>query len=185
MAVGRIALLPAISVATLAISVAALAISVAAAAPQLGRTYRNEAARVRIFEPPSAWQPAPQTSYPQLLVAYTHADGGRITLTTQKLPPGADAASLAAAAAPNLEKQGYSDIRRAADPLNPDRARLDARLDSGRRFLKQLYVVDGAQAWVVTLVASTVNQPLMARDFETAARSLVIVPQETADGGAR
>ena len=145
-----------------------------------GRSYRNEAARVRSFEAPSGWTQAPQQSYPQLLTAYSHSDGGRLTLTTQKLPPGATAASLAAAAAPNLEKQGYSDLKRAADPNQPERARLDGKLDAGRRFLKQLYVTDGAQAWVLTLVASTVNQPLMERDFEAAARSLVIVPQEAA-----
>jgi hypothetical protein len=160
--------------------------SVAAAAPLLGRTYRNEAARVRSFEAPPGWQAAPQQSYPQLLVAYSHPDGGRLALTTQKLPAGATTASLAAAAAPHLEKQGYGDIRRAPDSVDPERTRLDAKLDGGRRFLKQLYLADGGQAWVLSLAASTVNQPLMERDFETAARSLVILPQpEAGDGGAR
>src|SRR5258706_7596352 len=108
-----------------------LAFAVAGAAPLLGRTYRNEGARVRSFEPPTGWQPAPQPSYPQLLVAYSHPDGGRLTLTTQKLAPGGSAASLAAAAAPQLEKQGYGDIRRAADASYPERARLDAKLEGG------------------------------------------------------
>src|SRR3954471_19603608 len=97
-----------------------LAFAVAVAAPPPPRSYRNEAARVHAFEAPPSWQPAPQASYPQLLAAFNHPDGGRLTLTTQKLPPGATAASLAAAAAPNLEKQGFSDLTRAPDPANHD-----------------------------------------------------------------
>jgi hypothetical protein len=153
-----------------------LAFAVAAAAMPMSMTmrlYRNDAARVHSFEPPPSWQPAPQASYPRLLVSYSHPDGGRLTLTTQKIAPGTSADALAAAAAPLLLKQGFSDLKRADDN---GRARLDARLDD-RRFLKQLYVVDGAQAWVISLVAGTINQPQMERDFESAVRSLVIAPQ--------
>jgi hypothetical protein len=151
-----------------------LAFAVAAAAmPSMARIYKNEAARVRSFEPPPSWQPAPQASYPRLLVSYSHPDGGRLMLTTQKIAPGTSAAALADAAAPLLMKQGCSDLKRSDDN---GRARLDARLDD-RRFLKQVYVVDGAQAWVISLVAGAVNQPQMERDFESAVRSLVIAPQ--------
>jgi hypothetical protein len=157
------------------------AVAVAAAAgPNGGRAYRNEAARVRSFEPPSGWQAAPQASYPRLLCAYTHGDGGRLTLVQQKVLPGTTAEALAGAAVPALTQQGYREIRKSGDA---ERARLDANLDGGRRFLKQLYVVDGGSAWVLSLVAFTVNQPLMARDFEAASRSLVIVPGAVPDGG--
>lgn len=159
------------------------AVAVAAAAgPNGGRAYRNEAARVRSFEAPPGWQPTPQASYPRLLCSFTHGDGGRLTLVQQKVQPGTTAEALAGAAAPALSQQGYQEIKKSGDA---ERARLDAKLDGGRRFLKQLYVVDGGSAWVLSLVAPTVQEPLMARDFDAAARSLVIVPAAgPPDGGA-
>ncbi len=155
----------------------------AAAAPSAGRIFRNDAARVRSFEPPSSWQIAPQASYPRLLASYSHPDGGRLTLTMQKVAPGTTAAALAGAAALELTRQGFSDLKQKADSEG-DRARIEARLDANRRFLRQLYLVDGSQGYVISMVAGTVNQPQMERDFETAVRSLVITP-EAPDGGAR
>jgi hypothetical protein len=165
----------------LAVAVAAVTAAVAAAAPR-GHAYRNDGARVRSFEPPQSWQPAPQASYPRLLCGYSHPDGGRLTLTTQKVGPGTTADALARAAVLSLARQGFSDIQRAPDG---DRVRLEARIDGGRRFLKQLYLVDGGAAWVISLVAATINQPQMERDFESAVRSLVIDDSPTGDGGVR
>ena len=159
----------------------AVAAAVAQAAPGGGRVYRNEAARVHSFEPPSGWQPAPQASYPRLLCAYNHADGGRLTLVQQKVAPGATAASLAAAAVPGLEKQGFYEVKQRAEA--DGRARVDAKLDGGRRFLVQLYIVDGGAGWVLSLAASSIHQPQMLRDFEMAASSLAISP--ASDDAAR
>jgi hypothetical protein len=159
----------------------AVAVAPAGAAPNGGRIYKNEAARVHSFEAPPGWQPAPQASYPRLLCAFSHPDGGRLTLVQQKAAVGVTAAQLAAAAVPGLEKQGFSDVKAVADPDNAERARVTAKLDGGRRFLLQLYVVDGGAGWVLSLAASSIHQPQMLRDFESAARSLVLVP----DDGAR
>jgi hypothetical protein len=162
-----------------------------AAGPAGGRLYRNDALRIHMFEPPPAWQPAPQASYPRLLCGYTHPDGGRLTLAAQKVAPGTSAESLARAAKLGLERQGFSSVQIALerDPAHedaPPRARLDAKLDTSRRFLKQLYVVDGALGYVVSLVASNVNAPAMTRDFDWAAHSLSIsseTPRLDPDGG--
>ena len=156
-----------------------------------GRLYRNDALRIHVFEPPPAWQPAPQASYPRLLCGYTHPDGGRLTLAAQKAAPGATAESLARAAQPGFERQGFSSVQIGADqdPARedaPPRARLDAKLDTSRRFLKQVYIVDGGLGYVVSLVASNVTAPAMTRDFDWAVRSLAITseaPRAEPDGG--
>jgi hypothetical protein len=154
-----------------------------AAAPGVGRQYRNEAMRVRSFEPPAPWQIAPQPSYPRLLCEYSHPDGGRLTLAAQRIMAGATAESLAQAAKPALEKQGFSDVKVTS---TDGRVRLEAHIDGNRRFLKQLYLVDGNLAFVISLSANTINEPQMTRDFDWVQHTLVITPAEAPpapDGG--
>jgi hypothetical protein len=151
-----------------------------AAGPQGPRVYRNDALRVKAFEPPSGWHASPQPSYPRMLIEYTHPDGGRLTVAAQKVAPGATADSVAKGARQGLEKQGFQQLKLTADG---PRTRLDARLDGGRRFLKQLYVVEGNLAYVVSMVAGSINEPQMARDFDSAARSLVIGGAEPRPSG--
>ncbi len=163
-----------------------------AAGPIVARLYRNDSLHIRAFEPPPSWQPAPQANYPRILVAYSHPDGGRLTLAAQKTAAGATAEEVARQAKAGLEKQGFSDVKIAIDRDSgpTPHALLDAKLEGGRRFLKQLYVVDGGLAYVVSLVAGRVNQPEMAKDFDWSVRSLQLgslpaadAPHLDSDGG--
>ena len=135
------------------------------------RLYRNDAMKVRAFQPPPGWELAPQTSYPRLLASYSNGEGGRITLSAQKIAPGATAERLAEAGRAGLAKEGFS-----AFVLKPDgdRVRLSAHLAAGRRRLEQLYVVDEGIGYVVTLVTPDDVARRMTEDFEAALRSLQV-----------
>jgi hypothetical protein len=145
-----------------------VAVSIAAGGPHV---YRNDQARVRAFAPPAGWELAPQASYPRLLAAYLGAEGAKLTLAGQKLARDQSALSLAEEARPALEKQGFTKVHLAAEG---ERARVEAELDGGKRFLKQLYVVDGGWAYVITMVAPTSSAAHTAPDFDEAVRSLQI-----------
>lgn len=133
------------------------------------RTYRNPAMKVRAFEPPAGWELAPQASYPRLLASYAHPGGGRLTLSAQKVPPETTAQALVQQARTSLAKQGFSAITVRADAT---RQRLDADLDGGKRFVRQLYVVEQGLGYVVTLVAPAASNAPMTADFEAAVASL-------------
>jgi hypothetical protein len=137
------------------------------------RLYRNEAMHVRAFEPPSGWEQAPQTSYPRLLTSYAHPDGGRLTLTAQKVAAGTTAEALVRQSRPALERQGFADIQVSKEG-DGNRVRVSARLDGGKRVVRQVYIVDGGIGYVVTLVAPEPRATAMTRDFELALRSLVL-----------
>lgn len=149
----------------------ALALAPSLAAGAGVRTYRNEAMGVRAFEPPAGWELAPQASYPRLLASYSHREGGRLTLSAQRLPAGVTAAKLAQQARGPMEKQGYRSIKVQADG---ERVRLEAELDGGRRVVRQLYVVAGEIGYVVTLVAPKSALAHLGGDFEEAVKSLEV-----------
>jgi hypothetical protein len=147
------------------------------------RLYRNAAMRVRSFEPPAGWEPSPAGAYPRLLVAYTHADGGRMTLTAQRVAASTTAARLASEARGPLEKQGFTAIR-----MKPESGRmhLEAELAGGQRVARQLYVVDEGFAYVVTLIAPLAAAPQATADFDAAVRTLSLgVDVEATPAGAR
>lgn len=132
--------------------------------------YRNDQARVRAFAPPAGWELAPQSSYPRLLAAYIGAENSKLTLAGQKLPHSdATALTMAEQSRSSLEKQGFAKVRIEKDG---ERARVDAELDGGKRYMKQLYLVDGGWGYVVTLIAPTASAARTAPDFEEAVRSL-------------
>jgi hypothetical protein len=135
------------------------------------RVYRNDQARVRAFAPPAGWELAPQSSYPRLLAAYIGAEGAKLTLAGQRLSRDQSAIALANDARPALERQGFFKVRVSPDG---DRARIDAELDGGKRYLKQLYLVDGGWAYVVTLIAPTASAERTSAEFDEAVRSLQI-----------
>src|SRR5262245_4151175 len=112
-------------------AVALLGASLSAHAASTTRGYRNDALRVRSFEPPVGWEKAPQQSYTRLLASYSHAGGGRLTLSAQKVAPSTTAEKLVHQSRTALEHQGFADIH-----VTPDgsRVRLEALLDNGRRF---------------------------------------------------
>jgi hypothetical protein len=144
------------------------------------RAYRNEAMGVRMFEPPPGWDRAPQSAYPRLLVSYSHSEGGKLTLSAQKVAPPTSAASLAHDARAPLEKQGFTRITQKADGA---RMRMSAELDSGKRVSMQLYAVEGGFGYVLTLITPLATADRMAQDFDAAARSLVLGGAPL-DGGA-
>jgi hypothetical protein len=142
-----------------------------------GSRLRNDAVKVRGFEAPLGWESQPVGSYARLIGAWETKDGGRMTLVAQKVKDGASARSLADESRPALERQGFRDIKLAAAPPagdESDRVVLDAVIDEGRRFVKQLYVVSGNLGYVVTMVGPIARAAAMKHDFDEAATSLSV-----------
>ncbi len=142
-----------------------------------GRPVHRDALKVRGFEPPVGWEAQPVGSYARLLGAWETKDGGRLTLVAQKVKPGATARALADQSRPALERQGFhaitlSPVAAAGD--ESDRLLLDASVDDGRRFVRQLYAVAGAIGYVVTMVGPSPRATAMRRDFDEAAASLSV-----------
>lgn len=142
-----------------------------------GRSFHNEAMKVRGFEPPVGWESQPVGSYARLLGAWETKDGGRLTLVAQKVKAGATARSLADESRPSLERQGFREIKLSPTPAagdESDRLLLDASVDDGHRFVRQLYVVSSALGYVVTMVGPATHAVAMRRDFDEAATSLSV-----------
>jgi hypothetical protein len=142
-----------------------------------GRSFHHDAMKVRGFEAPMGWEPQPTGSYPRLLAQWETKDGGRMTLVAQKVRGELDARGLAAESKPALERQGFRAITIAAQAPSgdeSDRARLDATVDDGHRFVRQLYVVADGIGYVLTMAGPITRAPQMRRDFEEAAASLSV-----------
>lgn len=142
------------------------------------RSYHNDAFKVRAFEPPVGWEAQTASSYPRLLAAYEDKSGARLTLVAQRVAPGTTARALSDESRPALERQGFQSIvvtlERAPDGPEdaPPRVRLEASLDGGRRFVRQLYLVDEGIGYVMTLVGPATRSYSLRRDFDEAAQSL-------------
>ncbi len=137
------------------------------------RVYRNDAMKVRAFDPPEGWLVAPQASYPKVLALYTHDSGARLTLTAQKVAAGVTGESLAESSRATLEREGFRDIA-----LSP--GRIDAALSDGKRFLKQIYLVQSGFGYVVSLVgpkAPAARATRLVQDFDDAVHSLQLEPE--------
>jgi hypothetical protein len=142
-----------------------------------GRVYRNDAMKVRAFEPPLGWTVQPTGSYPRLLAAWESHEGDRLTLVAQKIAPGTTARALADESRPALARQGFRNIavtieRPPGEAL--DRVRLEANIDDGRRVVRQLYAVTEGIGYVVTMVGATTRSWPLKRDFDEATQSLVV-----------
>jgi hypothetical protein len=144
-----------------------------------GRSYRNDAFKVRAFEPPAGWtvQTLPPGGPLRLLAAYEDHDGARLTLAAQKVAPGTTARALADESRPALERQGLRGISIAVEHPpgeEQERARVEATIDSGRRVFRQLYAVTEGFGYVVTMVGAAARSHALKRDFDEAAQSLVV-----------
>jgi hypothetical protein len=142
-----------------------------------GRTFRHDAMKVRGFEPPVGWEPRQASSYPRLLAMWETKEGGRMTLVAQKLKREATARQLVEESRGALERQGFRAIAIADERPSGDdsqRARLDATVDDGHKFVRQLYVVWGGIGYVLTMVGPIARAPQMRRDFDEAATSLSV-----------
>jgi hypothetical protein len=142
-----------------------------------GSRYRNDAMKVRAFEAPLGWESQPVGSYARLLAAWETKDGGRMTLVAQKVKDGASARALADESWPALERQGFreiklTEVRPAGD--DSDRVVLDASIEQGRRFVRQLYVVAGSLGYVVTVAGPIARAAAIRHDFDEAAASLSV-----------
>ena len=147
-----------------------------------GRTYHNDSLRIRAFEIPRGWEAAPQIGYPRVVVLATNSDGARLLLAAQRVRPGTTATRLADDARAILSRQGFANVRVA--PEDEDRIRLDAT--DGRGAVRQVYVVDGDLAWIVTVYAPPSHQARALKEFDDAVRSLEIAPAGSTppvDGG--
>ena len=99
--------------------------------------------KVRGFEPPLGWDAQSLGSYARLLAAWEHETGGRLSLVAQSVAPGTGARSLADESKPALLRQGFREIKLSDAPAagdESDRLILDAVVDDGHRFVRQLYV---------------------------------------------
>ncbi len=153
-----------------------------------GRPYHNDAMKVRGFEAPLGWEPQPTGSYARLLGAWETKDGGRMTLVAQKVKDGTTARALVDESRPALERQKFRDLKVSAAPAagdQSDRVVLDAVVDDGPRFMRQLYVVAGKLGYVVTMVGPVTRAPQMRRDFDEAAASLTVGDADGADANPR
>jgi hypothetical protein len=142
-----------------------------------GRPFHSDALKVHGFEAPVGWESQPVGSYARLLAAWETKDGGRMTLVAQKVKDGASARSLADASRPALQRQGFRDIKLSPTPQptdDSDRLMLDAVVDDGHRFVRQLYAVASGIGYVVTMVGPIARAPAMRRDFDEAASSLSV-----------
>lgn len=143
-----------------------------------GRPFRQDALRVRGFEAPVGWEPQTVGSYARLLAAWETKDGGRLTLVAQKLKLSSmSARALADESRPALERQGFRELKLTTPPPptdDSDRVLLDAVVDDGHRFVRQLYAVWGDIGYVVTMVGPIARAPQMRRDFDEAATSLSV-----------
>lgn len=151
-----------------------------------GRSFRNDAMKVRGFEPPIGWEQQQAGSYARLLGIWETKDGGRLTLVAQKVKEGATARSLIDESTPALQRQKLRDLHVAPAPSpgdESDRATLDAVVDDGHRFMRQLYAVAGDIGYVVTMVGPLGRAPQMKRDFDEAATSLSV--GDSADAAPR
>jgi hypothetical protein len=100
-----------------------------------------------------------------------------MTLVAQKVRAGLDVHGLAAESKPALERQGFRAITIADEkPTGDDseRVRLDATVDDGHRFVRQLYAVADSIGYVLTMVGPIGRAPQMRRDFDEAATSLSV-----------
>jgi hypothetical protein len=163
-----------VAVAGLAL-LAALSIAPRAARAD-GRSYRNEAMKVRAFEPPLGWEAQATSSYARLLALWTDKDGGKLTLVAARVPPAiASARQLADESRPALARQGFKSIIETIDKAVGSelaRVRVDAQLDDGRRLVRQLYLVNEGIGYVVTMIGPMVRAPQLRRDFDEAAQTL-------------
>jgi hypothetical protein len=144
-----------------------------------GRAYRNDAVKVRAFEPPPGWtlQPQPTGGAVRLLAVYDDHDGARLTLAAQKVAPGTTARALADESRPALERQGLRGVTVTVErPPGEEieRARLEATIDRGRRVFRQLYAVTEGFGYVMTMVGAASRTHALKRDFDEAALSLVV-----------
>ena len=148
-----------------------------------GRVFRNDAAKVRGFDPPVGWEQQPTGSYARLVGSWETKDGARMTLVSQKVRDGWSARGLAEESRGSLERQGFRDIKLSPAPAasdQSDRIALDATLDDGHRFVRQLYVVSSGLGYVLTMVGPLARSPQLKRDFDEAATSLSVGDSDTA-----
>lgn len=139
--------------------------------------YRNEAMKVRAFEPPVGWEAQTGSSYPRLLAAWETRDGARLTLVAQKLAGDTTARALLDESRPALERQGFRGItvttpRPAGD--DSDRVELEASADEGRKLVRQLYATAAGIGYVVTMVGPIARAPQLRRDFDEAVATLSV-----------
>jgi hypothetical protein len=140
-----------------------------------GRSYRNEAMKVRAFEPPLGWEPQSTGSYTRLLAQWADKDGDRLTLVAARVPPATTARQLADESRPALVRQGFKSIVETSEKApgsDQMRLSLEARLDDGRKLARQLYVINGGIGYVITMIGSAMRAPQLRRDFDEAALSL-------------
>jgi hypothetical protein len=191
--------LPARRPSRLALAALALLALSAAIAPAVagGRAYRFDAYRIQAFALPRGYVAAPQLPWPGLLLlavgspaavagAPPAAGGGpattdsaRLVLAAQRVIVGQDAVALCADARAALLRQGFGDPRmseRSPGPGGELRSQLDATLDRGRQSMRQVYIVSGDVAVVLTVTAPTAAFARALREFEAALESLELSP---------
>ena len=145
----------------------AVAFSGLARADLDGEIFRSTTWRVSL-ESPKGWLLSDHSSYPSVLLWMTHRrPGARMLFAAEKLEPGQDSQSYAAATASKLEKLGF---RLRAPQLHSATGAYWMDFDNGQSFLRQAVLVpaDSEIGYSLTLSADdlrTRGQMLRAFDF--------------------
>src|SRR5262249_51619842 len=141
-----------------------------------GRSYRNEAMKVRAFAPPLGWEKQAGRSHARPLALWTDKDGAKLTLVAARVPPAITTArQLYDESRAALWRQGFKTIVETSDKGAVSelvRLRLDAQLDEGRKLARQLYVVAEGIGYVITLIGPMTRAPQLRRDFDEAVLTL-------------
>jgi hypothetical protein len=161
--------LPSLAAALLAGVVALVGGAPGAVAAPSQRAFRSPAHRVTSVEPPTGWERAAAPPSSRLLASWAHRDGARLTLAADRVPASADAKKLFEQSRSSLEKQGWAVGRVDAQP---GRVLVEATIDKGKRVARQLYLVEGGLAYVLTLVSDAAEAPARAREFDETVASL-------------
>ena len=161
-------------VGCLALVTAALWCAPSEAAPSQ-RLVRSFPHKLQSVEPPLGWELGTSPPSSRLVATWSHRDGGRLTLASEAAAAGVDATQLFAASRSSLERQGWTlgqTTRGAGHTPGSSRIVVEASLDKGKRFARQLYLIEGGFAYVLTMVGPAEQSAPRQREFDETLASL-------------
>jgi hypothetical protein len=138
------------------------------------RVVQSDRHQVRVEAPPG-WTPQRQSAYPNVVAILTHRDGGRITLTAQRLRGGETPAQLAERSRPALLRQDMKIERLAPSAFDSNACEITATSRDGKSELRQIYFIHGANAYVLTLAGAVAKQAQYNKDFEVTWHGIVFL----------
>jgi hypothetical protein len=133
------------------------------------RTLRAPAQHVLGYEPATGWERAAAPPSSRLLASWTHHDGGKLTFVAERSSGKQTSQQIYEANKALLEKQGWTIGK---SETKGTRTLVEATLDKGKRFARQLYIVEEGFAYVITLVAPIEQRDERTREFDDAVTAM-------------